>query len=280
MNDKFLLNFENATFLPLSHFPDHAYIYGLFSRCTYTGPCDVNYHEHLEIMYFLSGEAKFICEDRIHQLEPGDVIIANPYVVHQAILEKKYTGYFTLSIGSAFFNDLGIDILSLKFDERIQDPALLAMFQKLIDLDKQDLPFRTACIKLAITEILVYLLQNYSHPHQTPSIINDPAWRYIHTATQYIKEHISQKITANDVALAVGLSEYHFMREFKKVMGHTISNYINILRCEHAKYLLQHGKHQIKEVALLCGFEVESYFAKVFRKYTGMLPSEYAKSMQ
>lgn len=81
-----------------------------------------------------------------------------------------------------------------------------------------------------------------------------------------------------DLFSAVGLSEYHFMREFKKTMGHTLSSYINILRCEEAKLLLQSGQYQIKEVALLCGFEVESYFAKVFRKYTGMLPSEFVKT--
>lgn len=280
MNDKILLTSQNATFLPLSLFPEHGHHYGLFSKCTYVGPCETNFHEHLEMVYFLSGKAKTLQDDRVYPLTPGCLVISNPYVIHQLILEEKFCGYFALSIGSAFFKNLGVDILTVRFDEFIQDPHVTALFHKLIEQDRSDIPFKSASIKLVISEILVYLLQNYSHAHQTPSILNNPAWKYIHTATQYIKEHIDQKIIAKEVAAAVGLSEYHFMREFKKIMGHTLSNYINILRCEHAKYLMVYGKHQIKEIALLCGFEVESYFAKVFRKYTGMLPSEYVQSMQ
>lgn len=278
MNDKILLNLQDTVFFPINNLNGKPLFYRLCSRCTYVGPLESNFHEHLEIVFFLGGKAKALRDDRVYQLAPGDVVIANPYVIHQLILEEQYCGYFALDISTEFCRDNDIDILSLRFSEHIHDEELIRQFQKMIDTGHTDIAFKVPAVRSIVLQILVYLCQNYSHSHVTPSLASDPAWKYIHTATQYIKDNISHKLSAKEVASSVGLSEYHFMREFKKTMGHTLSSYINILRCEEAKFLLQSGHHQIKEVALMCGFEVESYFAKVFRKYTGMLPSEFVKT--
>ena len=72
--------------------------------------------------------------------------------------------------------------------------------------------------------------------------------------------------------------KYHFLREFKKKTGFTLSNYINIIRCKYAKELLYSGKYTVKEVALLCSFDNFSYFTNVFKKHTGSLPSDYIKA--
>jgi AraC-like DNA-binding protein len=49
--------------------------------------------------------------------------------------------------------------------------------------------------------------------------------------------------------------------------------YINILRCEHARKMLQNGNYRVEEVAYLCGFDNMSYFSKTYKKYMGCLPS-------
>ena len=77
-----------------------------------------------------------------------------------------------------------------------------------------------------------------------------------------------------DIANAVGLSMYHFSREFKKASGYSVMQYVNMIRCEHAQQLLISGKYKIKEVALLCGFDNYSYFSNIYKSYMGVLPSE------
>ena len=51
--------------------------------------------------------------------------------------------------------------------------------------------------------------------------------------------------------------------------------FINSLRCEDAKKFLLQRKSSVHEIAMQCGFENDSYFSKIFREYTGVLPTEY-----
>ena len=84
-----------------------------------------------------------------------------------------------------------------------------------------------------------------------------------------------KKLTIDEIADEVGLSKYHFSREFKKVTGLTIVSYINIVRCRNAEKLLIKNEYSVHDIAVKCGYENDSYFSKTFKKHMGMLPSEY-----
>jgi AraC-like DNA-binding protein/uncharacterized protein (DUF3820 family) len=88
-------------------------------------------------------------------------------------------------------------------------------------------------------------------------------------STNYIKENLTKKLTLDEIAANVGLSKYYFLRQFKKITGYTVIDYVNIIRCEYAQELLRSEKYKVKEVALLCGFDNFSYFTNVYKKYTG-----------
>lgn len=55
-------------------------------------------------------------------------------------------------------------------------------------------------------------------------------------------------------------------------------SYLNMVRCEHARELLQMGKLSVSECASLCGFQNSSYFTKTYKHYIGELPSDTAHS--
>jgi AraC-like DNA-binding protein len=56
--------------------------------------------------------------------------------------------------------------------------------------------------------------------------------------------------------------------------GKTLVEYINIVRCEHARELLSSGSFNVGESAEQCGFQDISYFSRIYKKYIGILPSE------
>ena len=65
-------------------------------------------------------------------------------------------------------------------------------------------------------------------------------------------------------------------RLFKRKVGMSINEYINIYRIEKAKMLLSENKYKIYEVAKLCGFNNNAkHFSFVFKKLTGVLPRDY-----
>lgn len=65
-------------------------------------------------------------------------------------------------------------------------------------------------------------------------------------------------------------------RLFKRKVGISLNEYINVYRIEKAKILLRENKYKIYEVAKLCGFSNNAkHFSYVFKKLTGVLPRNY-----
>ena len=103
---------------------------------------------------------------------------------------------------------------------------------------------------------------------------------YIQQAVEYIDIHYGvETLTINDVAAAVYLNPVYFGRMFKQSMGIPFRRYLMNVRMEKAKQLLTQGKYGILEIGEMVGIENPSYFTQLFKKYTGMVPSEYANGM-
>lgn len=94
-------------------------------------------------------------------------------------------------------------------------------------------------------------------------------------AVSYINEHFTESITIEKLADHVGLSQYHFIRIFKKEIGFTPHEYIINTRIATAKYLLKNTQMSIKDICFSSGFSSESVFCSSFKRQTGMTPLQY-----
>ncbi len=92
---------------------------------------------------------------------------------------------------------------------------------------------------------------------------------------KYINEHISQKISLQDIADTFGVSPNYMGQLFKKHMDIGISEYITNQKVNEAKGLLKNTSLKIYEISDQLGFEDAFYFSKVFKKNTGMSPKDY-----
>ena len=95
----------------------------------------------------------------------------------------------------------------------------------------------------------------------------------------YIQTHYAQPIGLDDIAKAASISISEANRCFKDNMSMTPYEYLTDYRIMMAKYLLATTNDSVLSVALQCGFTQSSYFSGVFKKRTGMLPSQYRKSI-
>ena len=90
------------------------------------------------------------------------------------------------------------------------------------------------------------------------------------------------ELSLSDVLESVGYCKDHVRRRFISQMGVTPGQYLTYLRIEHAKKLLPRQKElclQIGDIGMLCGYYDQRYFCKIFKRETGMTPSEYAESV-
>lgn len=92
---------------------------------------------------------------------------------------------------------------------------------------------------------------------------------------KYINQHVTERLSLNDVAAVFGISPNYLSRVFSKNSESGFSEYINICKINEAKRLLAGGTLKIYEVADMLGFESSFYFSKVFKKVDGISPSDY-----
>ena len=77
----------------------------------------------------------------------------------------------------------------------------------------------------------------------------------------------------DSVCRETGFSKSYICHTFKEVTGQTVLDYVNFLRCNHARSLLASGKYNVGESALQSGFSNLSYFSRTYRRIMGELPS-------
>lgn len=96
-------------------------------------------------------------------------------------------------------------------------------------------------------------------------------------AQSFIEKNVTDKLSVSQVSEVVLLSERTFIRRFKAATGNLPSEYIQRVKVEHAKKLLEGGNENIKEISYSTGYEDINYFRDVFKKYTGLTPQQYKK---
>lgn len=92
---------------------------------------------------------------------------------------------------------------------------------------------------------------------------------------QYIRDNYNTELSMQDVAKAMNYSDAYFCKLFKQCFKVNFSAYLNEYRIARAKELLQTTRLNVREVSLACGYSDANYFARVFKRITGMTPSEY-----
>lgn len=94
-------------------------------------------------------------------------------------------------------------------------------------------------------------------------------------AKEYIQEHQSEDLSLAQVAKAVNTSTYYFCKLFKKSTNINFTDYVSRLRIEKAKNLALNPNLRISEIAFEVGFQSLTHFNRIFKRITGMSPSQY-----
>ena len=94
---------------------------------------------------------------------------------------------------------------------------------------------------------------------------------------KYVENNYMDKITIEDIANEVNLSQSHFMKYFKNTMGSSFIDYLNEYRLTIASRLLISSESSILDIAAEVGFDNLSYFNRIFKKRFNQTPSAYRK---
>ena len=101
---------------------------------------------------------------------------------------------------------------------------------------------------------------------------------HLYKAIQYINAHYFEDINLDILAQNVFVSTYYLSHLFRREMGVTFSDYLTKVRVSRAKELLMEGR-SVEDVSECVGYSDGNYFIKIFKKYVGITPSKYRKSV-
>ena len=91
----------------------------------------------------------------------------------------------------------------------------------------------------------------------------------------YIQHHLSEPITAENIAKELYLSRPYLSRKFIEETGESLTDFILKEKTEEAKRLLRYSEKSLTAISNYLGFSSQSHFSRVFKKYTGTTPGEY-----
>lgn len=257
------------------------------------GGFECHWHDKIELLYFVSGEALIRCNNKSYHTKSGDLIVVNSNELHQGTCIIDPTLYYCIIFDTSLLENRYIDLCQAKFLNAINENKIL--FQNLIEYDADISRYFNLFVneietknngyelmlKASIYIIIGILLRKYTRATLT---INEYENRVkdlkkFNIVFKYMENHFSEKIYIDDLCSMVGLSRFHFCRSFKNIAGQTLTQYLNAMRIDKAALMLKNENRDITDVAALCGFNDSNYFCKVFRKYKNMSPSEFIKKI-
>ncbi|MDR2918856.1 MAG: AraC family transcriptional regulator [Tannerella sp.] len=101
----------------------------------------------------------------------------------------------------------------------------------------------------------------------------------IRKTIRYIRKNIEKRITMEELTSICFISKDHFIRLFKKEMQITPVQYIHQKKIERAQLMLTTSNQAIKDIAYSLSFDNVYYFNRVFKRITGITPSEYKNNL-
>ena len=233
-----------------------------------------HWHENIEILYVIEGNITVFTEDGQENVNPDEAVIINSGCLHKIITDKKGV-YHCLIVDKKMCEEFSLYIGEIHFESAVKDKKMSKLFKKITkELTNKKLYYKAA-VKSAIIDLMVYLSRNYVKSNM-PIAEYPPNIRVqtVKNAVKYIQDNYNKSISTAEISQVLGLSNAYLCRLFKELTGCTAIYYINLLRCQKARMLIQAGDCTVSEAASSCGFENLSYFTKTYKKYIGYVPSK------
>lgn len=127
-----------------------------------------------------------------------------------------------------------------------------------------------------LTHVFIQMFHDYAnhvaqikkHSYDSPRV-----QQIIH----YIQAHLYDKVTPTRIAAYMQMNTSYLCAHFKRVTGKTIVNFVQEVKIDEAKRLLDTQQLNQAEISSLLGFSSQSYFCAVFKKLVGVTPVEYQR---
>lgn len=248
-----------------------------------------HWHPHYEIIHILSGSFHLTLDNDTNTYHAGDVIFITDGMLHGGNPQDHSCIYdcivFDLQILMKNNHACAKTIQDI-MDHKILihhllsecSPHIVSIVSNLTEaLSRKQTGYEfitQGCLYQLIGTILKeHLYEESVYDEKSADHLNS-----IKNVLAHISENYYNSISLNSLAKIAGMNPKYFCRYFRSMTGRTPIDYLNYYRIECACEMLSTKSISIKETAISCGFNDESYFIKTFHKYKGITPKQFVKT--
>lgn len=234
------------------------------------------------MMYFHSGSGSIVCAEKVFPIEQGGLVFIAAGTYHYTVPDdpQAYDRSKLFISPDAF--DRVLELLTAGNElKHFSHKAIVyakpgpkdadriaSVFQEMTLCgtdDERELMLRCCCMRL------LFYLSKYSKEYTTA------AAGLMGKAIEYINRNISSDLSIDGICAAVGISKYHFCRQFKEYTGLTVMRYILKTRIVLAKSELKRSCLSVAQISERYGFSSVSYFCRVFREEERCTPLQFRR---
>ncbi len=237
-----------------------------------------HFHEYYVIGFIEEGQRYMVCKGKEYIINPGDLILFNPYDTHSCEqIDGKTLDYRCINVKPGVMKKA---VLEINGNENLPCFKQSVLYHSEIVSNLRELHLKISQDESEFKkeELFLYLLEELIQTHSDLTIlppVSETSYE-IKTVCNYLEENYTKTITLNDLSVLTGWSKYHLLRSFTKQKGISPYSYLETIRVNHAKKLLEKGIKPI-EVTFLTGFSDQSHLTKFFKRLVGLTPKQYMR---
>lgn len=233
-----------------------------------------NWHTEPEFILVVAGSETISVDDATFLAQPGDIIAVDPGRMHTGFGADWKHHCLIPSVD--FLNSLEIIPSSFSLTSFIRDKEMTELFLDIVRASDREELFKRSKIMTAAGRFLLNVYTKYAK-QSSPAASLDKGSAHFAISVRvinYLLDHFATDFPIEDIANEIGVNVSYMCRCVKKSTGKTIVDHLNIIRCRAAYHYLTQTDRSIYEIAALCGFHSNSYFARIYQQIMGVSPSE------
>jgi AraC-like DNA-binding protein/mannose-6-phosphate isomerase-like protein (cupin superfamily) len=237
-----------------------------------------HFHEHYVIGFIESGNRCLTCKNKEYIIRPGDLVMFNPLDNHTCEqFENNPLDYRCINIKPDVMKKVVREVTGKEYLPQFTETvgfhsdyvALLRELHQAIMEEQQE--FKKE-------ETFLFLIEQLIEEYTKPSIqaIAKEVNMEINKICEYIDMHYPEHLTLDDLSKIANMNKYSLLRAFTRERGITPYRYLETVRINEAKKLLEKGIEPIN-VAMKTGFVDQSHLTNYFKEFIGLTPKQYQK---
>lgn len=252
-------------------------------------------HNFWEMVYVDSGVVEITANGKMHVLKEGEIAFHKPNEFHTIRTDEKHTAnvfvisFVCSSVAMSYFKGKVLSVPS-KFKKNItsilneieQSFVLMSSGDFKLEI-KENAPIGgQQMVRIYLEQFLIMLIRD-AQENKTAHFFPNKESMENHLISQMIhsiEDHLYSDISVEELCAEMNYSRAYLSKIFKATTGFTILEYILNRKIIQAKKLIKENDYNFSQISDKLAFDNPHYFTRVFKRISGMTPSEYKNSVR